>query len=77
MFLRHRDKSSGDSNSHETQGGLWYLLHSLQCWRARDFVIPSVISIYDFKQLMQVFDELGAIMTPHMQHRLYTLMNWK
>lgn len=71
MFLRQSARSSGDSSSQNTHGGLWYLLHSLQCWSTSDFVIPSVISIYDFKQLMQVFEEFGGIMTPHMQQRLY------
>lgn len=32
--------------------------------------MPSVISICDFRQLMQVFDSFGAIITPHMQQRL-------
>jgi hypothetical protein len=70
MFFKQSDKSSGDSNSAFYQGGLKYLLHSLQWLKLIDFVIPSVTSIEDLRQLIQVFDSLGVIIIPHMQQRL-------
>lgn len=65
MFLRQRDRSSGDSKSHFYQGGLWYLSHSLQWYKFNYLGIPSEISIEDFKQLMHVFDSFGAVIIPH------------
>jgi hypothetical protein len=75
--FKHKANSSGDSSSQWTQGGFRYLLQSLQ-WNSTVFlVIPSVISSWDFKQLMHVFDAFGVIITPHMQQRLKVkLINW-
>ena len=49
ICFKHKAKSYGDSNSHETHGGLWYLLHSLQWWSYTDLDIPSDMSIFDFR----------------------------
>lgn len=56
MFFKQSVISSGDSNSQVTHGGLSYRLHSLQWFSVSCFDIPSVISIWDFKQLIHVFD---------------------
>lgn len=55
MFLRQICKSSDDSNSASTHGGLLYLLHSLQWNMMSALGMPSVISISDLRQLIHVF----------------------
>ena len=76
IYLRQRERSSGDSNAKWTHGGLRYLLHSLQCARLICLGIPSLMSILDWRQFMHVVWPLTAAMsTPHMQHLILWAVN--
>ena len=75
--FRQIAKSSPDSRWAWVQGGLKYRLHSRQCCIINCLGMPSVISIWDLRQLMQVFDWLGTINIPQMQQRLSYLSEWK
>lgn len=72
ICLRQKLIISFDSLSMWHQGGLLYLLHSLQWLTSISSGMFSVISILFLRQLMHIFVWLGTIITPHRQH----LISW-